>query len=233
MSRIKRLEKAILVAPAILLACAGIARGASDVQTFAFKDTKDLTLVNVNADVVEYNGRKAIRLTHNTQKGGFALLRGVDLQDGTIEGNIAVKITTPPGVRMPGFLGVAFRARLDASHYELFYVRPGNSQAADQAMRNHSVQYTSEPDFGWYKLRREWPFVYETYAELQPETWTRFRVEVQGRSAKLYLNGSAQPNLVVDGLKGEDLHGGVALWGTMARKRTSPISASLLPSRCP
>jgi hypothetical protein len=35
---------------------------------------------------------------------------------------------------------------------------------------------------------------------------------VAGRGAKLYLNGSAQPSLVVDGLKGEDLHGAVGLW---------------------
>jgi hypothetical protein len=75
------------------------------------------------------------------------------------------------------------------------------------------VQYTSEPDFDWYKLRRQWPWVYEAYAELQTETWTKVRIEVKGRSAKLYLNGSEQPSLVVDGLKGEDLRGGIALWG--------------------
>jgi hypothetical protein len=80
-------------------------------------------------------------------------------------------------------------------------------------MRNHSVQYVSEPDFDWYKLRQRWPWVYEAYAELQMETWTKVRIEVKGRSAKLYLNGSEQPSLVVDGLKGEDLRGGVALWG--------------------
>ena len=79
-------------------------------------------------------------------------------------------------------------------------------------MRNHSVQYTSEPDFGWYKLRREWPSVYETYVELQTETWTKVRIEVKGRSAKLFLNGSENPALVVDGLKGQDLRGGAALW---------------------
>src|SRR5689334_2142731 len=136
-----------------------------------------------------------------------------DFQDGTIEADIALKITTPPGMRMPGFVGIAFRARPDASRYELFYLRPGNSHAEDQAMRNHSVQYTSEPDFGWYKLRREWPWVYEAYAELQTESWTKVRIEVKGRSARLYLNGSEQPSLVVDGLKGEDLRGGIALWG--------------------
>jgi hypothetical protein len=51
--------------------------------------------------------------------------------------------------------------RPDASHYELFYLRPGNSEAGDQAMRNHAVQYVSEPGFGRYRLRREWPWVYD------------------------------------------------------------------------
>jgi hypothetical protein len=80
-------------------------------------------------------------------------------------------------------------------------------------MRNHAVQYASAPDFGWYRLRREWPWVYESHAELAMETWTKVRIEVAGRAAKLYLNGSAKPSLVVDGLKGEDLHGAVGLWG--------------------
>jgi hypothetical protein len=91
-------------------------------------------------------------------------------------------------------------------------LRPGNSEAADQAMRNHAVQYVSEPGFGWYRLRREWPSVYESHAELAMETWTRVRIEVSGRAAKLYLNGSARRSLVVEGLKGEDLHGAVGLW---------------------
>jgi hypothetical protein len=191
---------------------ASFAQAASNVRTFALSDTKDLALVNVKADAVEYKGRKAVRLAKDTGKDGFALLQGTDFQDGTIEADIALKITTPPGVRMPGFVGIAFRARPDASRYELFYLRPGNSRSDDQEMRNHSVQYVSVPDFDWYKLRQEWPWVYEAYADLQTETWTKVRIEVAGRSAKLYLNRSEQPSLVVDGLKGEDLRGGVALW---------------------
>ncbi|HKW33600.1 MAG TPA: hypothetical protein VJN92_11390 [Candidatus Acidoferrum sp.] len=197
---------------------ASAGRTATEAQTFALSDTKDLVVLNVKAEAVEYKGRKAVRITkdRDTAKGdfdSFALLKGTDFQDGTIEADIALKITTPPGVRMPGFVGIAFRARPDASRYELFYLRPGNSHAEDQAMRNHSVQYTSEPDFGWERLRRAWPSVYESHEELQTETWMKVKIEVKGRSARLYINGSEQPSLIVDGLKGEDLRGGVALWG--------------------
>jgi hypothetical protein len=76
----------------------------------------------------------------------------------------------------------------------------------------HAVQYASEPDFGWYRLRREWLWVYESHAELAMDTWIKVPIEVAGRAAKLYLNGSAKPSLVVDGLKGGDLHGAVGLW---------------------
>ena len=194
----------------------------SNTQTFALTDATALVPVNVKAAAAEYKGRKAVLITRDApktreeDKDGFALLKGVDFQDGTIEGEIALKITAPPGPpgmrRSPGFVGIAFRARPDASHYELFYLRPGNSTSDDQSMRNHSVQYSYVPDQGWLKLRRQWPWVYETWADLKMETWTKIKIEVKGRSAKLFVNGSEQPSLVVDGLKGDDLRGGIALW---------------------
>ena len=213
MFRVIRAGGRVLAVFAILLVSASFAGAQSKVQTFALSDTQDLVLVNVKAEAVEYKGRKCVRLTNATDKDGFALLRGTEFQDGTIEGNIALKISSPPlPFRMPGFVGIAFRARPDASRYELFYLRPGNAESDDQAMRNHSVQYVSVPDFDWYKLRREWPWVYESYTDLQMETWTKFRIAVKGRSARLYLNGSESPSLVVDPLLGRDLRGPVALW---------------------
>jgi hypothetical protein len=198
---------------AMLTVGCGLAETSTAAQTFPLHETSGLVMRNVKAEAVEYQGRKAVRLTKGVEDDGFAVLPGTNFQDGVIEADIALKVTTPPGVRNPGFIGIAFRARPDASHYELFYLRPGNAGAEDQAMRNHSVQYVSEPGFGWYRLRREWPLVYESHADIALETWTKVKIEVAGRSAKLYINGSAKPSLVVDGLKGEDLRGSVALWG--------------------
>ncbi|MBA0087687.1 MAG: hypothetical protein HRJ53_22105 [Acidobacteria bacterium Pan2503] len=48
---------------------------------------------------------------------------------------------------------------------------------------------------------------------MQTETWTKVKIDVKGRVAKIYLNESEQPDLIVDGLKDEDLRGGIALWG--------------------
>ncbi|MBV9499014.1 MAG: hypothetical protein JO138_06555 [Acidobacteriaceae bacterium] len=198
---------------ALTVAC-GFGQATATIQTFPLQDTNGLIPTrNVKAEAVEYQGRRAVRLAYEGHEDGFAVLPGTDFQDGVIEAEIALKVTTPPGVRNPGFLGIAFRARPDASHYELFYLRPGNAVAQDQAMRNHAVQYVAAPDFGWYQLRRAWPWVYESHADLKPETWTKVKIEVAGRMAKLYVNGSDSPALVVDGLKGEDLRGVVALWG--------------------
>jgi len=201
---------------AVTLLAAGclLAETPARVQTFPLRDTAGLIAPKVKTEAVKFLGRESVRITvTGDDRDGLALLPGTDFQDGVIEGDIALKVTMPPGVRYPGFVGIAFRVRPDRSHYELFYVRPGNSDAADQAMRNHAVQYVSEPDFGWYRLRREWPWVYESHAELAMDAWTKVRIEVAGRAAKLYLNGSVKPVLVVDGLKGEDLHGAVGLWG--------------------
>ena len=182
-------------------------------QTFTLSDTKDLVVEpGVKAEAVEYRGRKAVRLTREAvDQSAMALVNGTDFRDGTIEVDVATKVTTPPGGRRPGFTGVAFRVGDDAAHYELFYLRPGNSSAEDQAMRNHAVQFVSAPGFGWEKLRRQWPFIYESWADLKLDEWTKVKIDVRGRVAKLYVNGSDKPSLIVDGLKGDGLQGAVGL----------------------
>src|SRR5580704_8985219 len=212
----KVMRKRLRICTAVTLFAAGglWADTPPHVQTFPLRDTTGLIAPKVKTEAVNYMGRRSVRITMDgDDRDGLALLPGTDFQDGVIEADIALKTTVPPGVRYPGFVGIAFRVRPDASHYELFYLRPGNSEAPDQAMRNHVVQYASEPGFGWYRLRREWPSVYESHADLAMETWTKVKIEVRGRSARLYVNGSDTPSLVVHGLRGEDLQGGVALWG--------------------
>lgn len=202
----------------LFIACSCRAQNASGIaslaqQSFALADTAGLSVIGGKAEAVEYLGRKGVRLTTQANSDVFAYVNGSSIQDGTIELDIAVKITTPPGVRMPGFTGLMFRSHADGSHYDMFYLRPKNALSDDQAMRNHSVQYVAKPGYDWYPLRRQWPWVYESWADLKPETWTHVKIEVHGRVAQLFVNGSSSPSLVVNGLKGENLQGGVALWG--------------------
>jgi hypothetical protein len=188
-----------------------VAAAQARAQSFPLTDAKGLTPRDATIEPVEVFGRKAIKVTTDKPEC-FAFAPNVEFQDGTIEVDLAVKTTAPPGVRMPGFLGIAFRATADGSAYDMFYVRPGNARADDQAMRNHVVQYVAAPGFGWYDLRRGWPWVYEAHAPINPEAWTHLRIEVAGRSAKLFIDRSPNPILIVDGLKGQSLRGAVALW---------------------
>ncbi len=213
-----RIPGARFVAPlgaALAMLALPLAARAASEPGASFNDPASFDGHNVKIEAVNYLRRKALKVTTLEQDkdgGGFALLRGSDFQDGAIDVDLAVKITTPPGVRMPGFVGLAFRMSPDGTTFEDVYLRPKNALADDQAMRNHAVQYCAEPDYGWYRLRREWPFVYESWADLAPETWMHMRIEVAGRTARVFLNGSSKPALVVDGLKSPNLHGGVALW---------------------
>ena len=61
-------------------------------------------------------------------------------------------------------------------------------------------------------MRQEAPEKYESYVDLQPAVWTKDKIEVEGRKARLYVNGAEQPCLVVNDLKLDPRDGGVALW---------------------
>ncbi len=181
-------------------------------QTFPLTDIRGLVAKGLTMDTAEFLGRKALRLVKQRAEGvaGFVSLPDVDFQDGTIEADVAVKPIEPSGT--PGFIGITFRARPDASSYDMFYIRPGLAQADDQAFRNRVAQYCAEPGYDWFTLRHDWPWVYESHADLRLDAWTHIKIDVAGRTAKLFLNHDPDPVLVVDGLKGLDLHGSVALF---------------------
>lgn len=196
------------------VASAAVAQTVPQRQAFPLVSVKGLVATGVTIDTTRFAGRTALRLVKHRAQGvdGFLPLPGVDFQDGTIEADVAVKIASESGRPSPGFIGIAFRARADASSYDMFYIRPGAATADDQATRNHVAQYCAAPGYAWYPLRRAWPGVYESYADVRPDGWTHIRIDVSGRTARLYLNRNPQPTLVVDGLKGPDLHGGVSLF---------------------
>ena len=114
------------------------------------------------------------------------------------------------GTGARGFIGIAFRLQND--RYEYIYLRPTNGRADDQVRRNHSTQYGSYPDFDFAVLRQQSPEKYESYVDLEQGAWTRYRIVVEGTTARLYVHGVAQPCLIVNDLKLGDSAGAVALW---------------------
>lgn len=173
-------------------------------------------LVGKNASMVEtnYKGRGAIQLIAKPDAANgtsYALVKDVSFRDGVIEVDLAGQPAAGALAAARGFIGIAFRLHGDG-RYEYIYLRPTNGRADDQIRRNHSTQYSSYPDFDFARLRQEGPDKYESYVDLQPGVWTKYKIEVEGRKARLYVNGSEQPCLVVNDLKLEPRDGGVALW---------------------
>jgi len=197
---------------------------ASAGQTFELDSAKGLQPHDVTAEAVTYHDRKAVRVmpaadadaesagAKNGEGGGIVVLPGTSFHDGTIEVEVAGKprAGAPPDAR--GFVGVAFRVAAEPSKYECVYIRPTNGRAGEQVRRNHSTQYISMPEFPWSRLRSESPGQYESYVDLVPGEWTKLKVEVKGVTARLYVNNSPQPVLVVNDLKHGDSEGAVALW---------------------
>ena len=172
----------------------------------------NLETQKLNAAVATYQGKEATRLIDRDGSGGLALLKGSSFQDGAIEVELAGKPSAGSFAAARGFVGIAFRVQGGGSKYECIYLRPTNGRADDMLRRNHSTQYTSEPEWGWERLRKESPGVYESYVDLEAGAWTRYKIVVKGTRAELYVHDAAQPCLIVQDLKLGDAAGAVALW---------------------
>ncbi len=185
----------------------------------------------VGAEGVTYRGIKAIHLTQAPDAQGedtLAIVTGSQLQDGTIEVDLAGSPAPGAFGDARGFIGVAFRIQGDAAKYELFYLRPTNGRAEDQLRRNHSTQYVSFPDWPWQRTRQQTPGLYESYTDLEPGAWTNVRIVLASSKARLYVNRAEQPCLIVNDLKLPAATGAVGLWtgpgtdGYFANLRLTP-----------
>jgi len=174
-------------------------------------------VVNARVETVTYRGVRALHLVPAPETAGkdedmLALLDGPDFTDGTIEVDLAgaPRPDAPPDSR--GFIGISFRTGEHGAWTEVFYLRPTNGRSDDQLRRNHAAQYAADPEYPWYRLRKESPGQYESYVDLEPGFWTRLRIEVTGTTARLYVHGASQPTLVVNDLKHGVRPGRIALW---------------------
>lgn len=198
-----------------LLLAAAIVAFAQSPKNFPLQTVEGLSPHNVSIAAAEHAGKKCIRLSGSLPDGAghsYALLNGLDFGNGTIEVELAGRPGANAGEGARGFTGIAFRVQAEGKKFENFYIRPTNGRADDQVRRNHSVQYTSEPEFPWARLRKEFPEKYESYVDLQPAVWTRVRITVEGTKARLFVHGAEQPCLIVNDLKLGASRGGIALW---------------------
>jgi hypothetical protein len=172
----------------------------------------NLETQKLNPAVAAYQGKQATRLIDRDGNGGVALLKGSSFKNGAIEVELAGKPSAGSFAAARGFVGIAFRVQSGGSKYECIYLRPTNGRADDMLRRNHSAQYSAEPEWGWERLRKESPGIYESYVDLEAGAWTRYKIVVKGTRAELYVHDAAQPCLIVKDLKLGDTAGAVALW---------------------
>lgn len=185
-------------------------------HTFQLNSLSELELHHVQAELVNYRGRQAVRLVEQGEPTAddptIAILSESDFGDGVIEVEIAGSLRRNAPLDMRGFVGIAFRVQPHGSRFECFFLRPTNARSDDQLRRNHSTQYISHPDYPWYRLREDAPGVYESYTDLVPGAWTPIKIVVSGVQAQLYVNRAEQPCLVVNDLKLGETRGHIALW---------------------
>jgi uncharacterized pyridoxamine 5'-phosphate oxidase family protein len=174
--------------------------------------------VHAFVDNAVVDGTKALRVVKDPAFEGFdgpsyAKLRGLEFHNGVIEALVLSRLLPGAPAYARGFIGVSFRIDPDNAGFETFYIRPANGRSEDQARRNHATQYFSFPDYKYDRLRAEAPEKYESYADMGLDEWISIKIEVEGERARLFLNGAAQPALVVNDLKhGADRKGAVGLW---------------------
>jgi hypothetical protein len=126
---------------------------------------------------------------------------------GTIEVDLKGK-----NVFQQSFLGIAFHG-IDTTTYDAIYFRPFNFQSADTLRKKHTVQYISQPDYTWEKLRNEHPLIYENAVNPFPQAkdWFHARIIVGKDSITVYVNHSPKASLKVKKLNNSN-NGMIGLW---------------------
>ncbi len=196
-------------APMKILLCLPLLVIAAWAQSIA---VERLELQNVQAEPAQFEGKAALRVTPSGENMGLAVVKGTSFHNGVIEVDIAAKPGAGGGQGARGFVGISFRLQDGGKRREVIYLRPTNGRVNDQLRRNHSTQYVSEPEWPWERLRKEAPGVYESYVDLVPGVWTKYKIVVNGNRAELFVHEAQQPCLIVNDLKLGDATGPVALW---------------------
>ena len=175
------------------------------------------------------DGQPALRFD---ERAGDGLVSWPDVMfsDGAIELDVRGK-----DIRQKSFVGVAFHGSGQA--YEAVYFRAFNFRSGDAVARNHAVQYISSPEYGWERLRKEHPGVYENPIAPAPDPngWIHARIVVAYPKVSVFVNSATEPSLVIEELSGRKT-GWVGLWvgnGSGGDFANFKVSAVLLAAKTP
>ena len=138
---------------------------------------------------------------------GIVWLKNLHFSTGSIDVDLRGR-----DVFQKSFLGIAFHG-IDTVTYDAVYFRPFNFQSGDTLRRKHQVQYISEPDYPWYRLRKEHPLIYENGIISPPvaSNWFHAHIVIDECEIRVYVNQSRAPSLIVKKLNTRT-DGLVGLW---------------------
>jgi hypothetical protein len=155
--------------------------------------------------------RKVIPITDGGKEGislsGVFYLKDVTFSTGTIEVDLRGK-----DILQKSFIGIAFHG-VDTVTYDAVYFRPFNFRASDPVRKIHAVQYISEPEFPWHRLREEKNGIYEKGIDPPPAAseWFHAKIVVDETQIKVFVNNAASPSLTVNKLNSRK-DGLIGLW---------------------
>ena len=169
-------------------------------------DSKALKHFNRTVSSLNEGGKKGVRLSENEGEAP-AYIPGIEFTNGTIELDIKGK-----DVQQRSFVGIAFHG-VDDKTYDAVYFRPFNFKAEDTARRVRAVQYISQPEYPWQKLRAEHPGKYEKAVNPVPDPngWFHVRVVVASPNVSVFVADAKEPSLAVSQLSNRK-KGLVGLW---------------------
>ncbi len=169
------------------------------------KENKLVTASRQQTQILDDPQKQAV------SSGGVVWLKDVNFKEGTIEVDLRGK-----NIFLQSFLGIAFHGT-DTTTYEVIYFRPFNFRHADTLRRKWSVQYMSLPEYGYDKLRKDHPLVYENSVTPvpEPDDWFHATIVVKGDRITVYVNHSANPSLQVKKLNALN-EGKIGLWTSVS-----------------
>lgn len=145
----------------------------------------------INAKQMDHLGRKALM--------GTAFLKDVEFGDGIIELDMAVE-------RKTSYPGVLFRMK-SLQEYERFYIRPHRA-----GLYADAIQYVAS--FNGVDSWQLYSGPGTTAAlEVPYGTWFHVKLEVKGSQARIFINNSDQPSLVITELQRGAGKGMIGLMG--------------------
>jgi len=180
--------------------------------------------VGTSVGLTELDGEQLIRVVKPEENvepdvPTYARLVGSDFHNGTIEVDVRARLMHWADIDCRGFIGFVFRASEDNDRFESFYVRPRNGRSCTEPQRRiHTMQYFSYPGYTFAYFRERGIADYEAKADIDLDECSHLKGEVNGASARFYVDDMEPPALVVEKMfGGADLRGGVGLRGQRYR----------------